>query len=180
MLYENWGKVMDFFIFREIFKNDHTTEYIIVVGINHLLNIKSVLGIDTKEQSALGIDTEEQSALLNCVNTLDTYIINPIQQIKYKKKPKIRKTYNQFVITKQQNKNSVRRVNKSKKQKPKKSTVKEEVIKVMLNTNFSKRKSRKSRKIKSRKIKSRKRKSIKRKSIKRKSIKRKSFKCLKV
>lgn len=66
-----WKKVTDFYILRELFKNDGTTEIIIILGDSHRVNIQSVMeSANFKKLKKISGSKE------NCVSLFQTYKFN--------------------------------------------------------------------------------------------------------
>jgi hypothetical protein len=70
ILKDSWKKVADFFILRDILKNDTTDEYIVVLGDSHRKNIQQILSNSFTTQ--LNNKTGKQG---DCINLFQTYLI---------------------------------------------------------------------------------------------------------
>lgn len=69
-LKQAWKKVADFFILREILRNDEINEYIVILGNKHFENLRVVLGNMSNEINY------QQGTSQNCVKLYHTYAFN--------------------------------------------------------------------------------------------------------
>lgn len=70
MLMDSWMKVADFYVLREVMKNDHINEYVIIIGDTHRNNLQ---GIFTNMGMFGQLTKQQQGRPNNCVSLFETY-----------------------------------------------------------------------------------------------------------